>query len=399
MANSAVTLPLSAGPAPALEVGVVETDPRVRTRLTVTLSETVRAVSFPSLDAASERLSQRPSVIVLGPSFADVTPLAAAGRLLRTRPAMSAILVVDTLSTEVLQAAMRNGIVDVVTVDAPADLTAALHRAADLHDLQLNRAAGAPAEGSGSQRGTITAMFSTKGGVGTTVVATNVAVALAKHGPGPVALVDGDLQFGDVAVMLQLTPVHTVADAARQSERLDADLLRSLLITHPASGLLVLPAPTDPAAADGISATAFVRILEVLASFCTHVIVDTPTSFDDVVLATLESSDDVVYVAGLDIPSIKNVKLGMQTLRRLNVGSGKIRLAVNRANSKVRLDVSEVERTLQAKAECLLPSDVAVPRSMNKGIPVVLDAPRSGVSRALERFAAQFRHPSELNGG
>lgn len=399
MAIDAMSSPITTGPAPALEVGVVEADPRVRTRLTVALSETVRPGSFPTLEAAADRLADRPGLLVLGPSFADAAAVAGVGRLLRSRPALSAVLVADQLSTEVLQAALRAGVVDVVTIDAADDLFAALHRAAELHDAQLSRSSGPAAEGGGAAKGSITTVFSTKGGVGTSMVATNLAVSLARHSPSPVALVDGDLQFGDVAVMLQLTPVHTVADAARQADRLDAELARSLLVAHEESGLLVLPAPTDPASADTITAAAFVRILDVLTSFCAHVVVDTPTSFDDVVLATLESSDDVVYVAGLDIPAIKNVKLGMQTLRRLNVASGRVRLAVNRANSKVRLDVSEVERTLQAKAECLLPSDVAVPRSMNKGIPVVIDSPRSGVSRALERFAAQFRHPADTNGG
>lgn len=395
MASSPVTTPAVPGSPPIFEVGVVESDPRVRTRLTVTLSEAARPVSFPTLDAAADRLADSSGVLVLGPSFADVASMAAAGRLLRSRRSLSAILVAHELTTDVLQAALRAGVVDVVTIDASDDLATALHRAAEAHDASTARTGPGTAEGSPSERGAITTVFSTKGGVGTSMVATNLAVSLARHSPRPVALVDGDLQFGDVAVMLQLTPVHTVADAARQADRLDAELLKSLLVQHDDSGLLVLPAPTDPATADAISAGAFVRILDVLATFCAHVVVDTPTSFDDVVLATLESSDDVVYVTGLDIPSIKNVKLGMQTLRRLNVASGKLRLAVNRANSKVRLDVSEVERTLQAKAECLLPSDVAVPRSMNKGIPVVLDAPRSGIARTLERFAAQFRHPSE----
>lgn len=382
---------------PSFEVVVVEADPRLRTRLTVQLSEHVRPASLPSLEMADVRLADRAGVLVLGPSHADVSGLASVGRVLRARPALAAVLVTTSLSTEVLHSAMRAGVMDVVTIDATDDLIDALSRAAEAHDQHLARSGSPTGSGAPKQHGRITTVFSTKGGVGTSMVASNLAVALAQHSPRPVALVDGDLQFGDIAVMLQLSPTHTVAEAARQSDRLDEELLRSLVCVHAGSGLLVLPAPTDPASADAVSAAAFVRILDALASFCSHVVVDTPTSFDDVVVATLESSDDIVYVTGLDIPSVKNVKLGLQTLRRLNVGAGKVRLAVNRANSKVRLDVAEVERTLQLKAECLLPSDVAVPRSMNKGVAVVLDAPRAGVSRSLERFAAQFRHPAEAS--
>src|SRR3546814_9390613 len=128
-----------------------------------------------------------------------------------------------------------------------------------------------------------------------------------------------------------------------------------------------------------------VKIIELLRTFAGHIVIDTPAYFNEVVLALIEESDEVLLVAGMDIPNIKNVKIGLQTLRLLNVPMTKLHLILNRANSKVKLDVSEVERTLQIKAEALIPSDVVVPQSVNKGTPVVLDAPK----RSEE-------HPSEL---
>src|SRR3546814_18856182 len=92
----------------------------------------------------------------------------------------------------------------------------------------------------------------------------------------------------------------------------------------------------------------------------------------------------------MDIPNIKNVKIGLQTMRLLNVPMSKLHLVLNRANSKVKLDVSEVERTLQIKAESLVPSDMVVPQSVNKGVPVVLDSPQSGVAKAIGRIEALF---------
>ena len=92
----------------------------------------------------------------------------------------------------------------------------------------------------------------------------------------------------------------------------------------------------------------------------------------------------------MDIPNIKNVKIGLQTLRLLNTPMEKLRLVLNRANSKVKLDVTEVERTLQVSADCLIPSDVIVPQSVNRGVPVVLSAPRSGVAKSLEEMADLF---------
>src|SRR5438105_14131733 len=133
-----------------------------------------------------------------------------------------------------------------------------------------------------------------------------------------------------------------------------------------------------------------VRIVEMLRTFADFVVVDTPAYFNDVVLGLIELSDDMLLVAGMDIPNIKSVQLGLQTLRLLNTPMSKLRLILNRANSKVKLDVGEVERTLQIKADSLIPSDVVVPQSVNRGVPVVLDAPKSGVARSLDQLADLF---------
>lgn len=238
-------------------------------------------------------------------------------------------------------------------------------------------------------------VFSTKGGAGKSVVASNLAVLLAGRSEKPVVLVDADLQFGDIAVMLKLAPQHTVVDAVSSIDRLDVDRLKSLLATHQPSGLLVLPAPREPAFADQITAANMIEILNLLRSFAGYVVIDTPAYFNEVVLGLIEESTDLLLVAGMDIPNIKNVKIGLQTLRMLNTPMSKIHLVLNRANSKVKLDVAEVERTLQVKAECQLPSEIAVPQSVNKGTPVVIDAPRSAVSRSFEHLADLFSLPAE----
>jgi pilus assembly protein CpaE len=233
-------------------------------------------------------------------------------------------------------------------------------------------------------------VFSTKGGAGKSVIAVNLAVALAKKASRPVVLVDADLQFGDIAVMLKLAPQNTIVDAVNANDRLDTSFIESLLATHIPSGVKVLPAPLEPAFADQIGSSQMLRVLDALRSYASIIVVDTPAYFNDVVLGLIEHSDDVVLVAGMDIPNIKNVKIGLQTLRLLNIPLHKLKLVLNRANSKVKLDVGEVEKTLGIKADCLIPSDVVVPQSVNKGVAVVLDAPRSGVTKAIEELAAMF---------
>ena len=348
------------------------------------------AVPVASIEALRERLTGIPLVAVLGPSCALPDGIIAAEKLIADRPEVGAILIAPELSTELFRQALRAGIRDVLP--APVDTTQLSEAVRRVVETLSSTRAPAPqgyAEPAG-ELGHVITVFSTKGGAGKSVIAANLAVVLARRSARPVVLVDADLQFGDIAVMLKLAPQHTIVDAVGSIDRLDASLLQNLLVKHEPSGVFVLPAPLEPAFADQIGADEMVRIVEMLRTFADFVVVDTPAYFNDVVLGLIEVSDDVLLVAGMDIPNIKNVKIGLQTLRLLNTPMSKLRLVLNRANSKVKLDVGEVERTLQVKADCLIPSDVVVPQSVNKGAPVVLDAPKSGVARAIEQLADLF---------
>ena len=369
----------------------MDDDPKLRTRLAMQLGEGVAVASFPSIEAMEEKFaSGTPLVVVFGPSYADPAGLKAVQGLTRYRPEVGSLMVVEELTTAMLQQALRAGVRDVIALPADQDfLLEAIDRVADTISV-VPMAPSGPATELPSDMGSVITVFSTKGGAGKSVIASNLAIVLARKAEGPVVLVDADLQFGDVAVMLKMTPQHTIVDAVSNIHRLDAQLLQSLLMRHDQSGLLVLAAPVEPAFADQVGAADMVKIVKLLQTFCKHVVIDTPAHFNDVVLALLEESDDILLISGMDIPNIKNVKLGLQTLRLLNIPVSKLKLVLNRANSKVKLDVGEVERTLQIKADCLVPSDIIVPQSVNKGVPAVLDAPRSGVSKTMEQLAELF---------
>lgn len=374
-----------------LAIVVVDADQNVRTQLAAQLG--AHAVAVASVAGAAEHLNGRPVVIVLGPSCATGAELAVIEQLTTGRPELGAILVASELTTTLLQQALRAGVKDVLALPVDAgQLSLTVKRVGEA--LSPTMAAMAPGdvalETAPEDLGQVITVFSTKGGAGKSVIACNVAVRLAMKSDSPVALVDADLQFGDVAVMLKLAPQHTIVDAVGSIDRMDAGLLDNLLITHEPSGLKVLPAPLEPAFADQVTGGEMVRIVELLRTFCSHIVVDTPAYFNDVVLGLIEISDDVLLVAGMDIPNIKNVKIGLQTLRLLDTPMSKLRLVLNRANSKVKLDVGEVEKTLQVKADALIPSDVVVPQSVNKGTPVVLAAPKSAVTRSLEQLADTF---------
>jgi pilus assembly protein CpaE len=376
-------------------VAVLDDDPEVRDRLAGQLGS--RAEAMASLAALEGRLTGAPMVIVLGPSCANGARLSEVTGVLQSHREVGTVLVTDQLTTELLQTALRAGVNDVLAAPVDAEqLELAVARVAE--GLDISGVPTAPEGGSGApsgreaELGKVITVFSTKGGAGKSVLAANLAVLMARRAKDgrPVALVDADLQFGDVAVMLKLAPQHTIVDAVGSLDRLDQALLGQFLMRHEPSGLLILPAPLEPSFADQISAAEMVQIVRLLRTFCSAVVIDTPAYFNEVVLGLIEESDEVLLIAGMDIPNIKNVKIGLQTLRLLNIPMTKLHLVLNRANSKVKLDVSEVERTLQIKAECLIPSDVVVPQSVNKGIPVVLDSPKSGVAKAIDQLANMF---------
>ncbi|HYI63180.1 MAG TPA: P-loop NTPase [Acidimicrobiales bacterium] len=378
----------SSAPTP-VNVAVVEADSAARSRLAMQLGSGV--FDFEHFEDFAAQLDSSPTVVVLGPSCGDPYNLATLAAVLQPRPEVGAVLVADELSTELFQQAIRSGVKDVLA--APVDtaqLQEACRRVAESVGVHGRPASLGLDDGEPSEGGRVITVFSTKGGAGKSVVATNLAVALAQRTDETVVLIDCDLQFGDVAVMLKLAPQHTIVDAVNSIDRLDSGFLNNLLVTHPPSGLKVMPAPLEPAYADQISAEHVRTIVAQLRKVAKYVIVDTPSYFDDKVLTLIEDSDDILLVAGMDIPNIKNVKIGLQTMRMLDTPNSKIHLVLNRANTKVRLDVSEVERTLQIKAETQLPSDIVVPQSINKSTPVVIDAPRSSIARAFETLADRY---------
>jgi pilus assembly protein CpaE len=230
-------------------------------------------------------------------------------------------------------------------------------------------------------------VFSTKGGVGKTCIAINVAAAMAKRSAEPVVLVDGDLQFGDVSVMLGLPSANTVLDAAAAVQYGDLELAQTLTSKDPTTGLLVLPAPLESMPPDALLPGEMVNICAALQAIAGHVVIDLPSVFNDYVLAIIEASDEVLLVGSMDIPSIKNLKIGMQQLDLQAIAGPKLKLVLNHANAKVKLDVKEIERVLGLSANFPVPDDIAVPISVNAGRPVVVAEPKSPVARALDCIA------------
>ncbi|MBU1866582.1 MAG: AAA family ATPase [Actinobacteria bacterium] len=238
--------------------------------------------------------------------------------------------------------------------------------------------------------GRVITVMAGKGGSGKTITATNLAAALTERlGEDKVVIVDADLQFGDVALMLQIDPSRTIVDAAAIIDELTEPRLDAILLRHD-SGLRVMPAPLVPAGADKIGPKDVVRVVEMLRGMYSFVVVDTAPIFDDGLITLLEHSDDVLLVVDMDLPSVKNAKIALDTLRAIGFDTGKVHLTVNRANSKARLDLAELERALGEKVAASIPSDRLIPQSVNEGVPAVTFSPRSRVAKAFYTLAELF---------
>jgi pilus assembly protein CpaE len=226
-----------------------------------------------------------------------------------------------------------------------------------------------------------------KGGSGKTLTAANTAVALAEAGAS-VAMVDLDLQFGDVGLTLGMHPERTLYDLVRAGGSLDREKLDSFLTVHH-SGVRALLAPTIPDEAGAITPSMLQEIYPLLRQMHDYVIVDTPPSFTPEVIGAVDASSDVCVVAMLDSPSLKNTKLGLETLKRMNY-AGRIRVMLNRADSNVGISSEDVFAVLGRAPDVLVPSDRAITCAVNQGEPIVSLKTHSQAARAFQTLARMY---------
>src|SRR5881296_2428588 len=241
--------------------------------------------------------------------------------------------------------------------------------------------------GSGSGRhGKIVTVFSPKGGTGKTVTASNLAAACAKFEGRKTLLLDLDLQFGDAAIMLGIEPDKTIYDLVTAPGELDSEKLAGYTTRH-ACGLDVLPAPLRPEDAELVTEAKLARLLEVARESYDVIVVDTSPFFHGPMLATLDRTDELLMLCGLDVPTLKNVRLSLQTLELLSFPVDRIKFVLNRANSKVGLKPKEVEAALKTRMHFELPSERTVPLTVNRGNPAVLADGKSEFSRSVRELA------------
>jgi pilus assembly protein CpaE len=296
------------------------------------------------------------------------------------RPDRPVVVMSEASPNGFLRQAFEAGAEDVITLPQPPEQVA--------FTLQKVIARRKGLAMPGRRTAPLVAILGPKGGTGKTLVATNLAVALAQRDAN-VVLVDLDLQFGDIGLALGLSPERTMYDLMKAGGPFDHEKLDRHLIKH-SSGVKVLIAPTRPDQASAVSIEFLRDIYASLRTMCDAVIVDTPPGFTPEVIATIDVSTDICMVGMLDSLSLKNTKLGIETLDLMGYDSERVSLLLNRADSRVGITPDDVSTIVGRAPDVSVPSDREIPRSVNEGTPIVAAKPSSGAAKAFRALADRY---------
>jgi Flp pilus assembly CpaE family ATPase len=344
-------------------------------------------------------LEQEPAISVIGanavdgaaaPSAADValhvvessSSPTVADEVRRVRELVDAPLVLAAYGEPngIVETGLAVGAADVLVLPQPAETLL----------FAIRKAAAAKA---GTATSKVVTVFSPKGGSGKTVLATNLAVASARSGV-PTILVDLDLQFGDSALTLGVSPRATIADLVASAAHIDVDTLTAFVSTDSRTGLAVLPAPRRPEEADVVGQAELAAVLKAARNAYSAVVIDTGPLFDAAMLAALDHTDRLLLVCNPEVTSLKNVRIGLETIDRLGFDRERLSLVANRVGAPGAVSRSDIEQALDSKIAYELPDDSEVPAAVNRALPIALAKERSKFARALNSLATEvFTEP------
>jgi pilus assembly protein CpaE len=333
------------------------------------IDETLRAIQTHEPDV----------VIVACPGREDDRTLQIVGNVRHVAPDIPVVVMSSTSPNGFMRRAFDSGASDVVLFPQPKEqLRFAMSKA-------IARRPRGDAEG-GDAHGRLVCVLGPKGGTGKTLTTCNLAVAIAQTGKR-VLIVDLDLQFGDVALCMGLPPERTIYDLAVSGGSLDDEKLKAYVVNHP-SGADALLAPARPDQASAVTMDLLREVYVIARRHYDYVIADTPPGFTAEVIATIDASTDLIMVGMLDSLSLKNTKLGLETLELMDYDRGRIKLVLNRAHSRVGISQGDVVAVLGRDPDVYISSDREIPRAVNEGIPIILARPQSEPAAAFRELAA-----------
>jgi pilus assembly protein CpaE len=321
------------------------------------------------------------AMLLFTPTVEDVSQLLATAR--DSKPDMALVVALPGPANGSIAEAITAGAHEIVILPAErASIGGAVHKA-------LARLSTAPpAAGRTAHHAPTIVVLGPKGGAGKTTVTTNLAVHFAAEGRR-VLVIDVDLQFGDVGLMLGISPDRTIHDLVTAPGRLDGEKLRGFL-GQSEDGVHALLAPLRPDQGDAVTRDAFEEILQVAVGEFDVVLVDTPPAFTAATIIAVDHADRVLMVGTLDLPGLKNLKVGMETLELMGVPRDRLTVVMNRADSKVGLSDGDVRDVLHGPPDAAIPSDRAVPRAVNSARPIIAGDPKAAPAKALRNIGERL---------
>jgi pilus assembly protein CpaE len=349
----------------------------------------------------SEELN--PDVVLMDINMPDMDGITATEAIRRRLPAIQIVILSVQNDPNYMRRAMLAGARDFLAKPPMADeLISAVRRAGQMAQEERSKivspvnhpasqAPGAAFMVTAPAAGRVIMVYSPKGGTGVTTLAVNLAITLHNEDT-PTALVDGNLQFGDVAVFINEQGKNTIADLAPRADELEPEVVDGVIIKHAASGVHVLAAPSKPEHAERVHGEQFGGVVDYLRRLYAYIVVDTTPTLNDVVLAALDRADLIVLVVTQDIPSIKNARLFLDLLNTLGVSRDRICFVMNRYDKRIPLTPEKVGENLKQEVGAVIPLDdrIVIP-AVNRGVPFVLDQKAQPVARAVYMLAETVR--------
>jgi len=353
-------------------------------------------------EAIEQAQQNKPDVIIMDINMPDMDGITATQEVKRKLPYVQVVILSVQSDPSYMRRAMLAGARDFLTKPPMIDeLTDAIRRAGVLAHEERKKASSAfsaaPVEGGPitaaqiNSQGKIIAIYSPKGGTGCTTIATNLAVAL-KTDDTRVALIDANLQYGDVAVFLNEQGKNTVLDLALRADELDPEIVQEVMVTHRPSGIDILAAPPRPEMADKVSGEQFTKLIEYLRRIYTYVIIDTATFLSDVVQSALDISNLIILVTTQDIPSIKNCNLFLSLADAVGWKRERILFVMNRYDRKIAITPERVGESLRQPMVTAIPLDEKVVNSaVKRGIPFMVDSKAQPVAKSIQALTDMIK--------
>ena len=343
-----------------------------------------------------------PDVVLMDINMPDMDGISATEAILRKQPHVQVIILSVQGDQNYMRRAMLAGARDFLTKPPMADeLISAIRRAGEM--AQQDRAKNAQARsapvvpgapvGSGFSitQGKVVTVYSPKGGTGCTTIAVNLALALHNEDTRA-TLVDGNFQYGDVAVFINEQGKNTIIDLATRVGELDPEIVEGVMIKHVPSGVHVLAAPSRPEQAEKVSGEQFAQLIDYLRQLYAYIVIDTTPVLNDITLTAIDKSDAIVMVTTQDIPSIKNARLFLDLLQTIGIGRERIVFCMNRYDKRIAITPERVGDNLRQPVAAVIPLDerVVVP-AVNRGVPFVLDNKTQPAARGILSLAGSVR--------